>query len=102
MNVFRRQSTLNRSDTLGRYNSTDRKTDFTMSFLVSYCYICTRTCTSTHNRPPVVHMHVYFQIISLSNSIVDKTRCRLSAIPGIDGSDYVNANFIEVHVHVYI
>ena len=27
---------------------------------------------------------------------VDKTRCRLSAIPGMEGSDYINANYIEV------
>ena len=31
---------------------------------------------------------------------VDKTRCRLSAVPGVDGSDYVNANFVEVcYIH---
>lgn len=39
--------------------------------------------------------------------IVDKTRCKLSTIPGVDGSDYINANFIEVlilpytYVHVH-
>ena len=28
--------------------------------------------------------------------LVDKTRCKLSTIPGVEGSDYINANFIEV------
>lgn len=33
--------------------------------------------------------------------IVDKTRCKLSTIPGVDGSDYINANFIEVLILSY-
>ena len=30
------------------------------------------------------------------NCVVDKTRCKLKAVHGVGGSDYVNANFIEV------
>lgn len=26
----------------------------------------------------------------------DNSRCRLSFIPGVEGSDYINANFIDV------
>ena len=28
--------------------------------------------------------------------LVDKTRVKLTVIPGVDGSDYINGNFIEV------
>jgi protein tyrosine phosphatase len=42
--------------------------------------------TQTFNRPK----NRYANVMPF-----DKTRCKLSTVPGIDGSDYINANFIE-------
>ena len=28
--------------------------------------------------------------------IDDRNRCRLNAIPGVEGSDYINASFVDV------
>ena len=40
--------------------------------------------------------------ITLYNSSTDDTtRCRLSTIPGLQGSDYINANFIDVSLVLY-
>lgn len=36
------------------------------------------------------------------NFAVDETRVKLTAIPGIEGSDYINANYIDVRVHVIV
>ncbi|XP_019855187.1 PREDICTED: receptor-type tyrosine-protein phosphatase F-like isoform X2 [Amphimedon queenslandica] len=44
------------------------------------------TGTASPNR----HKNRYANVIPF-----DKTRCKLSTIPGVDGSDYINANFIE-------
>ena len=38
----------------------------------------------------VDHCHVYFA--------VDGSRCRISAIPGQEGSDYINASYVDVSV----
>ena len=40
-------------------------------------------------------------VVSLSFAD-DGSRCRLSFIPGVDGSDYINANFIDVSIKIYI
>ena len=46
-------------------------------------------------------------VILLKMSIIflfldDTSRCRLSFIPGVEGSDYINANYIDVcHASIY-
>ena len=36
-------------------------------------------------------------MLAVSYSLVDdRNRCRLAAVPGVEGSDYVNASFVDV------
>ena len=33
---------------------------------------------------------------AIISSADDQNRCRLSTIPGVEGSDYINASFVDV------
>ena len=50
-------------------------------------------------------MYANTSLLSLSGFVTDlcciddRNRCRLNAIPGVEGSDYINASFVDVSIY---
>lgn len=60
---------------------TNSRTDMLISYLVRFFFVFSS-----------------IKLCAIYVIVVDKTRCRLVAIPGVEGSDYINANSIEVRL----
>ena len=70
------------------------------AYIINYAALHTHACMQliaySQERRYVPSSSYSIICFALSYTTDEKSRCRLSAIPGVAGSDYINASYVDV------